>query len=54
MEKALKEVHDAYKEMPLMVRMQGGFFFDKLFKVLAMHQAAIQHHDSMIGREDRD
>lgn len=54
MEKELKKLRDQYAAMPLMVRMQGGFFFDQLFKVLAMQQAAIQHHDSMIGREDRD
>lgn len=54
MEKELKKLRDQYANMPLMVRMQGGFFFDQLFTTLASMQAAIAHAEGMAGRSERD
>jgi hypothetical protein len=53
-EKELKKLRDQYAQIPLMVRMQGGFFFDQLFVTLASMQAAIAHAEGMAGRSERD
>ena len=54
MEKELKKLRDQYAEIPLVVRMQGKFFFDQLFVTLASMQAAIVHAEGMAGRSERD